>query len=408
MKKLFTLLFAVGLINSVNAQWVLQNSGTTHDLWSVHFTDSNTGYVVGDSGTILKTSDGGNQWTIQVSGTEKTLRSVFLTSPLKGCIVGDSGTILKTTDGGSNWNIQTSASSSNLYSLHFPCSDTGYAVGYYPCTILRTTNGGTNWTIMMSDSTYQLLFNSVYFTSATTGYVVGAKGFMMAEGIVMKTINGGTDWITKYLGGWTTFHSVHFPVASIGYVVGNTEVGGKLLKTTNDGEDWTGQGEWNWYPPTSLHFINADTGLVICGNAIDGGILKTTNGDLDLTGWPTPVYYSSSLNSVYFTNEETGYVVGCDGTIIKTTNGGGTVGINEKSQQTSLTIFPNPANQTITITTKKGETIQEVCIYSQSGQKVLQGKPVNNTLDVSRLHKGIYIIEIEIDQTRIREKLIVE
>ncbi|MCH7974837.1 MAG: T9SS type A sorting domain-containing protein, partial [Bacteroidetes bacterium] len=38
------------------ANWVLQTSGTTKNLFGVSFTDSNNGTVVGDGGTILRVS----------------------------------------------------------------------------------------------------------------------------------------------------------------------------------------------------------------------------------------------------------------------------------------------------------------------------------------------------------------
>ena len=39
--------------------WQSQISGTTNPLHSVYFINEDTGWVVGDNGTILKTSDGG-------------------------------------------------------------------------------------------------------------------------------------------------------------------------------------------------------------------------------------------------------------------------------------------------------------------------------------------------------------
>jgi len=50
------------------AQWYLQNSGTTKNLYAVHFIDENIGIAVGDSGTILRTTNGGTAWAIQASG----------------------------------------------------------------------------------------------------------------------------------------------------------------------------------------------------------------------------------------------------------------------------------------------------------------------------------------------------
>lgn len=73
-----------------------------------------------------------------------------------------------------------------------------------------------------------------------------------------------------------------------------------------------------------------------------------------------------------------------------------------------ISIFPNPGIDLLTISTPKGVTIDDAIIYNQTGQKVLQGNPVNNTLDISKLQHGMYIIELETEQGTIRKKLIIE
>ena len=55
-----------------------------------------------------------------------------------------------------------------------------------------------------------------------------------------------------------------------------------------------------------------------------------------------------------------------------------------------------------------GVTIDEVVIYNQTGQKVLQGKPVNNTLDISKIDQGLYIIELVTAKGEIRKKIIIQ
>ncbi len=49
------------IIKTVNAgnNWITQSSGTYFWLFSVFFTDTNTGYAVGEFGKILKTTNGG-------------------------------------------------------------------------------------------------------------------------------------------------------------------------------------------------------------------------------------------------------------------------------------------------------------------------------------------------------------
>jgi hypothetical protein len=110
------------------------------------------------------------------------LYSVYFTDTVTGYAVGDSGTILKTVDGGTNWVKQVSGTSSRLKSVFFADANIGYAAGWNG-TILATTNGGTDWTSEFSGTSYSL--NSVFFTDVLTGYIAGDSG------IILKTTNGG-------------------------------------------------------------------------------------------------------------------------------------------------------------------------------------------------------------------------
>ncbi len=66
-----------------------------------------------------------------------------------------------------------------------------------------------------------------------------------------------------------------------------------------------------------VYFCNADMGFVV---GSEGLILKTTNGGITWSSYSgLPNYY---LNSVYFTDYQTGYIAGDYGIILKTTNGG--------------------------------------------------------------------------------------
>ena len=65
-----------------------QTSGTTSTLLGVSFTDTNNGTAVGEFGTILRTTDGGNNWAPQVSGTVEDLWGVSFTDANNGTAVG--------------------------------------------------------------------------------------------------------------------------------------------------------------------------------------------------------------------------------------------------------------------------------------------------------------------------------
>ncbi|MFA5781980.1 MAG: YCF48-related protein [Bacteroidales bacterium] len=289
-------------------KWVILNSGTTNLLFSVYFTNADTGYVVGETGTILKTTDGGTNWTTQTSGTSSDLWSVYFTNANTGYAVGGTGTILKTINGGTNWTIQTSGTTYGLSSVHFTNADTGYAVGggwngtSNEGAIFKTINGGNTWTAQTGTG-YPL--RSVYFTDTNTGYSVGENG------TILKTINSGTNWTAQTSGTTSEFWSVYFTDANTGYVVARTT--DAILKTTDGGTNWTQQP----YGITttflfSVYFTNTDTGYVV---GAPYTILKTTNGGATWKEQTSPT--SAGFFSVHFPDANTGYAVGGYGEIIK-------------------------------------------------------------------------------------------
>ena len=117
-----------------------------------------------------------------------------------------------------------------------------------------------------------------------------------------------------------------------------------------------------------------------------------------------PLPTINPLNSVYFPDANTGYVVGDHGTILKTTNGGGpAVGINEPPLQTnnslnSLKIYPNPATEKITIQSSEAGSNMNgtVFIYGMAGPELIK-QQVNGSkteIMVNSLPAGIYFIRL--------------
>jgi len=84
------------------------------------------------------------------------------------------------------------------------------------------------------------------------------------------------------------------------------------------------------------------------------------------------------------------------------------ISVEETAVENQITLFPNPADKTISILTNGGPEIKEVSISNHLGQVVLQGKPVHNQLDVSTLQPGIYFIGIISPQTKTIRKLIIQ
>ena len=73
----------------------------------------------------------------------------------------------------------------------------------------------------------------------------------------------------------------------------------------------------------------------------------------------------------------------------------------------SINVYPNPADQVVTISVKTMSQSKKLSSITRS-DKMFTGTPENNTLDVSKLQPGIYLIEVRCDQQKFREKLIIE
>ena len=79
------------------------NSVTTKTLSGISFPTVNTGYVVGEEGTLFKTTDGGTSWVPIPSGTSEWLNNVVAHDTDAVVIIGDNGLVRQTIDGGNSF-----------------------------------------------------------------------------------------------------------------------------------------------------------------------------------------------------------------------------------------------------------------------------------------------------------------
>jgi len=70
MKYLIFLLILLIAISPTLAQWQIQNIGISEDLNDVVVLNETTAVVVGNNGTILKTTNNGNEWEQKTVGQQ--------------------------------------------------------------------------------------------------------------------------------------------------------------------------------------------------------------------------------------------------------------------------------------------------------------------------------------------------
>jgi len=73
-----------------------------------------------------------------------------------------------------------------------------------------------------------------------------------------------------------------------------------------------------------------------------------------------------------------------------------------------FSIYPNPATKTVFISTTNGGVVNQVIIYNQVGQKIIHKDYLPESIDVSELSQGVYIIELSSDNKKSRQKLIIQ
>ncbi len=86
------------IIHTTDGQnWFEQESPNTQSaMTDLFFLDENAGWVVGNGGLVMQTTNGGNTWVITADGvTSDLLRAVQFTSPTNGYVVGNNRTLLK-------------------------------------------------------------------------------------------------------------------------------------------------------------------------------------------------------------------------------------------------------------------------------------------------------------------------
>jgi photosystem II stability/assembly factor-like uncharacterized protein len=321
MKSKFIILcLSLLLINTeLNAQqgWFQQTSGTSEGLNSVFFVTENIGWVAGDNGTILKTTDSGENWILLSSGISENLTSIFFVDSSMGWVVGDYGKIINSTDGGNSWTHQQGGTNRYLRSVYFTNDTIGYVAGLYG-TILKTTNAGVDWLPLSGGDNYNL--SDIFFLDENTGWIAGAGK------VILKTTDAGVNWTLQLYYG-NNLWSIRFIDQNNGWAAGIDKL---ILKTTDGGTNWSQISGLPNSDLRSIHFTNIDTGWVVghlgfIARSIDGG-LTWTQLESGTTG---------SLKSVQFIDSQIGWTVGVAGLILKTIDGGG----GEISFEENLTVL---------------------------------------------------------------------
>jgi photosystem II stability/assembly factor-like uncharacterized protein len=203
------------------------------------------GWVVGDSGTIVHTTNSGADWVLQNSGIESyPFDDIYFINRNSGWVVCNDylfqgSIILKTTNGGLNWLFSRFPDTSYFVTaIHFRDSLTGF-IGGFNGSIYKTTNGGANWFLTSDDTSgcfYLVKKNDFVFLDNQTGFACG--GIFDFQGIIWKTTDGGMVWKSFCLSPEPMQEIKSTGQNRIAAMGGDYEFGGMSVQTTNLGSNW--------------------------------------------------------------------------------------------------------------------------------------------------------------------------
>ncbi|MEN8142238.1 MAG: YCF48-related protein [Thermodesulfobacteriota bacterium] len=286
--------------SSAEGAWAPQPFPTGQDLYGVYFVDVNTGYAVGDVGTVVKTVNAGNLWTLAASAGAATLRDVYFIDTVRGWAVGDNG-IYMTIDGAASWSgpIHTGI---GFNTVTFTTNTTGFA-GSQNGGLYWTTDGGITWPV-----------NTATFDGTpviSIEFVDTNNGFLVTRGkAIYSTNDGGTTWNPRTPIGppvnignaldafWLdTLH---------GWVAGDGSQ--ELAYTTDGGASWTGVpvlgGGVDF---TAIHFTDTLNGWAVLDN---GAVMYTTDGGVSWNDPVPPYNAGDALWDIFITPDGKVYAVG--------------------------------------------------------------------------------------------------
>ncbi|MBX3282967.1 MAG: hypothetical protein KF756_10860 [Acidobacteria bacterium] len=308
---LLTLVLAVSSV--AQAEWVKLPTRNFANLKDIFFQNSETGWIAGTDGTLLRTDDGGKTWLPLQKFTNDSILQIYFTDPATGWMLcersiysrGKNPTsyLRKTIDGGVHWDKVEfeDADRERVTRILFDRNGLGLAFG----------EGGIFYRLQEDGKTWKKSRAAIHFLLLDGAYTTGATGAIVgAGGTIVFTQDGGLTWeeATILHETDTRINSVFFTSAKQGWAVGTN---GAIFTANGGGRLWrlVPQNE-TLATLNNVYFTSARDGYA-AGN--DGTILHTTDAGAHWYLEKTRVTHN--LNKIIF-NGPVGFAIGFGGTIL--------------------------------------------------------------------------------------------
>jgi len=385
--------------------WEKLQSPVNSTLRNLSFTDSLTGWIAGENGVILHTSDGGISWELQNSTLQTFITSIFFSDDMNGWALSLKDVfpfntiILKTNDGGNTWATEDFQDVNALMrTIFFFDPLNGFIGGSY---IAYSSDGGNTWIQAEVDSNMVSSY-PVYefnFYNRHSGYACGGRKDV--AGVIWRTTNDGLNWSAQGISSDEIFDVFVLDSLNAITLAGDPEGLFPIvnINTTNAGLNWTSENLPFFGLSFSIDFRTYNEGWSASGYKF----LFTSDRGNTWNELETPD--SSTIYDLQFTDARNGYAVGDNGLILKLDPS--LVNVEDETRLPNDFIlyqnYPNPFNPTTRIqyAISSGQFVT-LKVYNILGKEVAilvnEEKPAGEYeffFNAPGLPSGIYFYELE-------------
>lgn len=331
MKKFF--LATIILIcnsNFLSAQngWQVLQTNTTLEFLDIQCYSTDTLFLFGEDGILLKSFDAGNNFTTLQNASASIYTAGFFKTPDTVFVGNGGGNIVRSGNGGSNWGV-TGGCTCFITSICF--SNNQFGLYSSLGGVFTSSNGGNSW----SANALNPFFNPNKFITLNDSVFVAVyhKSFY-------KSTNSGQSFNADTLPYNSNFYLYGLSFISDSVAFSSTG-DGKLFKTTDQGATWNLVADLG-FSITDIVFIDSQNGFLISGNQ-QKEIRKTSSGGLF---WSLDYTAASTIKELNYDGHHV-FACGQNGMALRKEIFPTT--INEQKGVTAIKIYPNPAGDQLTV-----------------------------------------------------------
>ncbi|MFZ4590998.1 MAG: T9SS type A sorting domain-containing protein [Ignavibacteria bacterium] len=366
MKKILFLVLAIAMSASIYAQtWVAQTSGVTTSLNCVSTVNANVGWVGGNGGVILLTTNGGTTW-VNKANAVVGVNDVYAISAVSAttCLVSTSPAatfVFRTTDGGTTWAQVFTQVGGFIDDIRFKDATTGFMYGDpvgARWSLWKTTNAGATWDstgLFLPQAAAEAGWNNAMFlegntiwfgtnntkvyksnnfgatgswtSGVTTGtpnsYSVAFNGLTGLSGTTaaVKSVDGGATYSALTIPGTGTIYSFNTVINSNKFWYNRANI---IYASTDNGTTFAAQFTGTAGAVYQAMHIIQDGSKQRGWSVSNTGLIAMFNQDFVPTGtWTEQTSgLATTLYSISAVSDDIAWTCGAAGKVLRTTNKG--------------------------------------------------------------------------------------